>query len=74
MGYCVIGPRHTSDFITEVRQQLVLKLEHLARGVGVSFVSINRWGNGKTRPMKPQKAQFERFSLKLRRKVLLSLP
>jgi len=47
-----------SDFIKEIRKQLDLSQEDLARELGVSFATINRWENGKTAPSRLAKAQL----------------
>ena len=36
--------------IKEVRRQLALSQEDLARGLGVSFATINRWENAQVKP------------------------
>ena len=35
--------------------------EDLARALNVSYVSINRWDNGKTKPIKIAQAAFDSF-------------
>jgi len=34
----------------EVRRQLALSQEDLARELGVSYVTVNRWENGQAKP------------------------
>lgn len=51
--------------VKEVRRQLVLSQEDLARELGVSFATVNRWENGKVKPSKLAKAQFEQFCDKM---------
>ena len=48
-------------FLKEIRRQLDLSQEDLARELGVSFATINRWENDKAKPSKLAKAQFDRF-------------
>lgn len=36
--------------IKELRMKLGLSQEQLAQKLGVSFVSVNRWENGKSKP------------------------
>ena len=40
------------SFVKNVREKMGLSQEDLARAINVSFASINRWENGKTRPNK----------------------
>jgi len=48
-----------------VRKQLELSQEDLAREIGVSFATVNRWENGQTKPSKLAKAQLEAFCEKM---------
>jgi len=47
--------------VKDVRRQLGISQEDLARELGVSFATVNRWENGKVKPSKLAKAQFEQF-------------
>lgn len=47
--------------VKDVRTQLGLSQEDLAHKLGVSFATINRWENGKTKPSRLAKAQFDSF-------------
>lgn len=47
--------------IKEVREELNLSQEDLARALGVSFATVNRWENDRTKPSKLAWTQFERF-------------
>lgn len=56
--------RHPDNFpetVKEVRRRLGLSQEGLARALGVSFATVNRWENGKTVPSKLAQRQFEQF-------------
>ena len=53
----------TSDSIKSARLQLKLTQEELAKQLGVSFATVNRWENGQTRPSKLAKQQIDRFFL-----------
>jgi len=53
------------DLVKEVRRQLGISQEALAHELGVSFATINRWENGKTRPFKLARAQFDAFCRKM---------
>lgn len=47
-----------------VRTKLKLSQEDLARELGVSFATINRWENGSYNPSRLAKKVFEDFCLK----------
>ena len=56
--------RHAENFpelVKEVRRQLGLTQEELAHALGVSFATVNRWENGKTKPSKLARRQFEQL-------------
>jgi len=59
--------------VKEVRRQLALSQEDLARKLGVSFATVNRWENGKSKPSKLAKAQFDSFCAKMTRQGKLKL-
>lgn len=50
--------------VKEIRKQLGLSQEDLARELGVSFATVNRWENGQVRPSKLAKAQLNAFCAK----------
>ena len=54
--------------IKVLRAQLGLSQEDLAREVGVSFATLNRWENGKSNPSKLAMAQLEKFCSRMTRK------
>ena len=47
--------------LKDVRDQLALSQEDLARELGVSFATVNRWENGQVQPSKLAKAQLFAF-------------
>ena len=47
-----------------VRRKLSMSQEDLARELNVSFSTINRWENEKTKPIKMAKAVFSDFCIK----------
>jgi DNA-binding transcriptional regulator YiaG len=51
--------------VKEVRRQLSLSQEGLARELGVSFATVNRWENGLVKPSKLAKAQLDNFCAKM---------
>lgn len=57
---------HFSELVKEVRRQLEISQEDLARALGVSFATINRWENGKTAPSRLARNQFETFCKEMR--------
>lgn len=50
-----------SDIVKRVRETLDMSQEELAHALNVSFVSINRWENGKTKPNKLTQSVFFAF-------------
>ena len=50
-----------TEKIRFVREKLNMSQEDLARALNVSYVSINRWENGKTKPIKIAQAVFDTF-------------
>ena len=48
-------------YVKMVREKIGMSQEDLARALNVSFVTINRWENGKTRPNKLAKSVFIAF-------------
>jgi len=62
-----------SAVVKEVRKQLELSQEGLARELGVSFATVNRWENGKTAPSKLARARFDAYCEKTTRRGRLKL-
>jgi len=60
--------------IKEVRRQLGLSQEDLARELGVSYATVNRCENGLSRPSKLARTQLDRFCERMRAAGLLALP
>ena len=50
-----------SDKVRFVREQLKLSQEDLARALNVSFATINRWENAKTKPIRMARVAFDDF-------------
>lgn len=59
------GLKKISACVKEVRKQLGISQEDLARELGVSFASVNRWENGKTNPSRLARSQFVLFCKKM---------
>ncbi len=53
------------SLLKKVREHLNLSQEDLARELGVSFSTVNRWENGKTKPIKVARNQFESFCARM---------
>ena len=53
------------SLVKEIRKQLGLSQEDLARELGVSFATVNRWENGQVRPSKLAKAQLNAFCTRM---------
>lgn len=47
--------------LKQLRDQLGLSQEDLARELGVSYATVNRWENVRARPSKLARAQLETF-------------
>lgn len=56
-----MGTKAFSEQVKAVRTALNLSQEELAHALGVSFATVNRWENGKTKPSKLAQRQFEQF-------------
>lgn len=61
------------SLVKKIRKQLGLSQEDLARELGVSFATVNRWENGQARPSKLAKAQLNAFCTKMAGKGRLKL-
>ena len=57
-----------------VRQQLQMSQEDLAREIGVSFNTVNRWEKGKVKPSKLAKNQLSYFLRRMTTEGRLKLP
>ena len=66
--------RSFSALVKEMRRQLALSQEDLARQLGVSYATVNRWENGLSKPSKLAKAQLETFCKKMTSQGKLTLP
>ena len=66
--------RSLSALVKEIRRQLSLSQEDLARLLGVSYATVNRWENGLSKPSKLAKAQLESFCKEMTGQGKLTLP
>jgi putative transcriptional regulator len=62
------------SLVKEIRQQLSLSQEDLARELGVSYATVNRWENDQAKPSKLARAQLDAFCERMREAGLLNLP
>ncbi|HHG89815.1 MAG TPA: XRE family transcriptional regulator [Devosia sp.] len=66
-------PENFSELVKDVRKQLGYSQEELAHALGVSFASVNRWENGKTRPSKLARKQVESFCRRMMKQGKLNM-
>jgi len=57
-----------------VRRQLSLSQEDLARELGVSYATVNRWENGQAKLSKLARAQLDAFCERMEAQGFLALP
>ncbi len=67
-----INPDYPS-LVKEVRRQLALSQEDLARELGVSYATVNRWENSQSKPSKLARAQLDIFCKRMMRSGRLKL-
>ena len=66
--------RSISELVKDIRRQLALSQEDLARLLGVSYATVNRWENGLSKPSKLAKIQLQTFCKKMIGQGKLTLP
>ncbi len=66
--------RKLQALLKSIRGQLHISQEDLARELGVSFATVNRWENGQAMPSKLARAQLDAFCTRLKRQGKLKLP
>jgi len=59
--------------VKKVRRQLSISQEDLARELGVSYATVNRWENGQTKPSRLAKAQLYAFCERMQEAGVLDL-
>jgi len=62
------------SFVKKLRRQLALSQEDLARELGVSYATVNRWENGLAKPSRLARAQLESFCGRMVENGRLELP
>lgn len=55
------NPSNLADLVRETRQCLQLSQVKFAKKLGVSFQSVNRWENGRTKPLPLAIKQIEQL-------------
>ncbi len=60
-------------FIRKVRRQLLISQEDLARELGVSYATVNRWENAQAKPSKLARAQLDAFCERMQAAGMLDL-
>jgi len=60
--------------VKEVRRQLALSQEDLARELGVSYATVNRWENSQAKPSKLARAQLDTFCDRMLKEGRLDIP
>ncbi len=68
-----INPDYPS-LVKEVRRQLALSQEDLARELGVSYATVHRWENGLSKPSKLARAQLDAYCERMMETGRLNLP
>ena len=69
----LIQPDYPS-LVKEVRRQLSISQEDLARELGVSYATVNRWENRQAKPSKLARAQLDSFCERMMETGRLNLP
>ena len=59
--------------VKQARRQLSISQEDLARELGVSYATVNRWENGRAKPSKLARAQLDAFFKKMQEAGILDL-
>jgi len=67
-----IHPDYPS-LVKEVRRQLSISQEDLARELGVSYATVNRWENGLAKPSRLARAQLDAFCERMQAAGMLNL-
>jgi putative transcriptional regulator len=65
MNNIVRAERNYPELVKMLRRQLALSQEDLARQLGVSFATVNRWESGHSKPSRLARAQLHGFCEKM---------
>lgn len=66
--------RSCRALVKSIRHQLNISQEDLARAIGVSLATVNRWENGQVMPSKLARAQLDAFCSRMIDQGRLRLP
>ena len=61
------------SLVREIRRQLTISQEDLARELGVSYATVNRWENGQAKPSRLARAQLDAFCGRMQEAGMLDL-
>ena len=67
-----MGYHEPPALVKGVRRQSAMS--HLARKLGVSYATVNRWENGQAKPSKLARAQLDAFCERMQEAGMLNLP
>lgn len=67
-----IHPNYPS-LVKEVRRQLSISQEDLARELGVSYATVNRWENGLAKPSRLARVQLNSFCDRMKAAGMIDL-
>jgi len=59
--------------VKKVRRQLTISQEDLARELGVSYATVNRWENGQAKPSRLARTQLDSFCVRMTEQGMLDL-
>lgn len=63
-----------SELVALIRRQLALSQEGLARELGISYATVNRWENGRNAPSRLAKARLNALCEAMIKRGKLVLP
>jgi putative transcriptional regulator len=61
------------SLVKEIRRQLSISQEDLARELGVSYATVNRWENGQAKPSRLARLQLDTFCDRMQDAGMLDL-
>jgi len=64
---------HYPSLLKEIRRKLAISQEDLARELGVSYATVNRWENAQAKPSKLARAQLDALCERMQAAGLLDL-
>jgi ribosome-binding protein aMBF1 (putative translation factor) len=75
LGCIINGPIKTDypSLEKDIRRQLAISQEDLARELGVGYATVNRWENGQVKPSKLARSQLDAFCAKMLEQGMIEL-